>query len=219
MIGYVYITTNDINNIAYIGKRQKPRFEKSYKGSGTHLKLAFSKYGKSHFHTSILEWCETVKELNAAEKRWIKKYRDDGKPLYNIAEGGDGGNMVDWSSLPKWRREEIRQKNRNAHIGKKMGPPSEEHREKIRQNARRFKPVEEIEKEKATKRRNLPPIVQLEKDTSRVIKRWTNWGEAGDHFRKEHGRTAYAHISECCQGKRRSAYGYAWKYETEAVAL
>ena len=59
MIGYVYLTVNDINTTIYVGKRQKARFEKSYKGSGTHLKLAFKKYGKEHFHTSVLEWCET----------------------------------------------------------------------------------------------------------------------------------------------------------------
>lgn len=73
MIGYVYLTINDINNICYIGKRQKNHFDKAYKGSGTHLKLAFAKYGRELFHSYILEWCNTKEDLCKTEKK--------GKPL------------------------------------------------------------------------------------------------------------------------------------------
>ena len=107
MIGYVYKTTNDINDTIYIGKRQKPKFEKCYKGSGTHFKLALKKYGKEKFHTVILEECETAEDLCRAEKKWIELYKKSGAKLYNIASGGLGGNMVDWGSLPSEKRDSL----------------------------------------------------------------------------------------------------------------
>ena len=54
-IGYIYITTNIINNKKYIGKRQKPEFDKNYKGSGRYLKNAINKYGIENFNTKILK--------------------------------------------------------------------------------------------------------------------------------------------------------------------
>lgn len=211
MIGYIYLTINDVNEIIYVGKRQKPKFEKWYKGSGKHLKLAFKKYGKEKFHTYVIEECDSVEKLCAAEKKWIAYYKSLGKELYNIAAGGDGGNNVEWRKLPLARRLEINEKNRQSHLGKSH-PVTEETRAKMRASARHYKPITEIEKEKATKRSHLKPILQIDKKSKKVIKEWSNWGEAAEQFREKHGRCAYSHISQCCNGERKSAYGYVWEY-------
>lgn len=214
MIGYVYLTINDINDICYIGKRQKPSFDKAYKGSGTHLKLAFKKYGRDAFHTYILEWCATKEALCEAEKRWISKFKEMGAELYNIGKGGDGGNMVDWNALPEERRRAINEKNRQSHLGAKNPFYGKHHTEKTKsiireKNKTKVAPTELLEY-KQKQRAQLPKVVQIDKETGEIVATWDNWCVAGRELVKEH-RLAYAHISECCKGKRKSAYGYRWQ--------
>lgn len=221
MTGYIYLTVNEINNKIYIGKRQKPRFEKWYKGSGTHLKLAFNKYGKDKFHTTVLEWCETEEELCQAEKRWIAHYKQMGAEMYNIADGGKGGNMIEWSKLPPERRREINKKNALSHTGEKNGFYGKHHSEAVRERireanlrqARKGLPEQLIEYQQKH-RREMPKVVQCDMKTGRFIKIWANWCEAGRVVGTTN-RTSYSHIIECCTGKRNSAYGYKWRLAEE----
>lgn len=213
-VGYIYITTNDINENIYIGKRQKPTFEKWYKGSGTHLKSAFKRYGKSHFHASVLEWCDSKESLCNAERRWIKHFRDNEVPMYNIASGGDGGNNVNWSSLSVERRIEINQKNSDAHKGDKNGFFGKKHSEESKKlisehNARRF-PIELVAY-KVNQRSALPKIAQFDKKTGKLLAIWDNWCEASRSV-SPNNRCGYGHIMENCQHKRKSAYGFRWEY-------
>jgi len=43
MYGYIYKTTNLINNWIYIGQKKKIKFDHNYYGSGIHLKNAINK--------------------------------------------------------------------------------------------------------------------------------------------------------------------------------
>jgi hypothetical protein len=92
-IGYIYKTTNLINNRSYIGKKQKEVFDPTYYGSGLILKEAIKKYGKENFSIEVLSWATTISELNKLEELYISQYRlvDD---LYNIAKGGNGGDTL-----------------------------------------------------------------------------------------------------------------------------
>ena len=92
--GYIYKTTNLINNKIYIGKRVKSKFDIYYYGSGKILKLALAKYGKENFICEALEWCACADELSARERYWIKTL-DSRNPAigYNIANGGNGGDV------------------------------------------------------------------------------------------------------------------------------
>lgn len=96
MYGFIYVTTNHINNKKYIGQKKydKRGNWKKYIGSGVVLKQAIKKYGIENFSKEIIEECETKEELNAREKYWISYY-DAVKSYgyYNIAAGGDGGNV------------------------------------------------------------------------------------------------------------------------------
>lgn len=217
MIGYVYLTTNEVNEICYIGKRQKPYFDRAYKGSGTHLKLAFDKYGRDKFHSYILERCDSAEALRNAEKKWIAKFKKMGVELYNIGKGGDGGNMVDWGALPAERRAAIDEKNRQSHLGSKNPFYGKHHTEKTKsiireKNKKNVAPPQLLEYKK-TQRSKLPKVMQIDKTTGETIAIWDNWCVAGRTLVKTH-RLAYAHISECCKGKRKSAYGYRWEVFT-----
>ena len=93
MIGYIYKTTNKLNNKIYIGKRMHSTFDNSYYGSGRYFQKALNKYGKDNFSREVLEWCDTEDRLNEREIYWIKKFDAQNKTIgYNIASGGQGGN-------------------------------------------------------------------------------------------------------------------------------
>jgi group I intron endonuclease len=91
MFGYIYKTTNIINNKIYIGQHVATEFDKYYKGSGTILAHAFKKYGKENFNCVLLEAAETKDELDAKEIYWIDKLDSRNKSIgYNITAGGEG---------------------------------------------------------------------------------------------------------------------------------
>ena len=89
MYGYIYLTTNLINNRKYIGKHKSSHFDESYKGSGKILKQAFEKYGWENFKVELLEECNNEDDLNQSEIKWIAKFdATHSKEFYNIAYGG-----------------------------------------------------------------------------------------------------------------------------------
>jgi group I intron endonuclease len=91
--GYVYKTTNLLNGKIYIGRRMGP-FDRSYHGSGTILKRAVSLHGAHNFLTEALSWATDFKELCAMEIQHIRAFRQSlpSHMIYNIADGGLGGN-------------------------------------------------------------------------------------------------------------------------------
>lgn len=94
--GYIYITTNLINNKIYIGQHVFPYFDLKYKGSGTILKKAFKKYGWDNFKCEIIEWCNSYEELNDREAYWIEeKDATNPKVGYNIALGGNNAPLAE----------------------------------------------------------------------------------------------------------------------------
>lgn len=111
MYGYIYITTNLVNNKRYIGKRKwnAKIDEDTYLGSGTIFVQAVRKYGKSNFLKEVLYVANSENELNEKEKYYIDKYNAiESKQFYNLAEGGNGGNT--WKGLSEHRKNEIKKK-------------------------------------------------------------------------------------------------------------
>jgi len=93
---YIYKTINKINNRIYIGKRKTWNFisEDNYFGSGTLIKRAIKKYGVENFVKEIVEICNET-NVNEREAYWINFYNStDIKIGYNIAFGGDGGDLL-----------------------------------------------------------------------------------------------------------------------------
>jgi hypothetical protein len=83
----------------YVGKHLSSEHDKSYFGSGTILLKAIEKYGKENFSNKILYEAENIADLNQAEKHFIAKYRQEfHEKMYNIADGGDGGNTISGKS-------------------------------------------------------------------------------------------------------------------------
>lgn len=120
--GYIYKTTCLVNGMLYIGKR-KGDFTKDYFGSGIALCNSINKHGKDNFIVKALIYGTSNDELNFLEKQYIKGYRDrlGRKSLYNIADGGEGGPLVQMfgkdnpmykfrgEANPRWIERESRQ--------------------------------------------------------------------------------------------------------------
>lgn len=92
--GYIYKTTNLINGKIYVGKKESPEFDQNYVGSGEALWGAIKKYGRENFFTEFLIPCFSLEELNAEERFLIAWFDCRAPKGYNIAEGGDGGDVT-----------------------------------------------------------------------------------------------------------------------------
>lgn len=99
--GFIYITTNNINNKKYIGQRKimnRPD-DRSYLGSGAILREAIKKHGRENFSREIIEYAYSKEELDRMEKDLIREMNAiNSRDFYNIATGGDGGDTTSgWS--------------------------------------------------------------------------------------------------------------------------
>lgn len=119
----IYRITNLINGKTYIGQHKYKKLDDSYMGSGKILKQAIKKYGIENFKKEILysriQYKETADDI---ERFAIAKERAIEKAEYNIANGGQGGNLGD--VVNKKISEALKGKNKGKHhtdeVRKKM---------------------------------------------------------------------------------------------------
>ncbi|MBO7694142.1 MAG: GIY-YIG nuclease family protein [Methanobrevibacter sp.] len=130
MYGYIYITTNTINGMIYIGQHKSESFDKNYYGSGIHLLSAIDKYGKENFKCEIIEECCSKEELDLREIFYINKYNSTDINIgYNISLGGSGI----WI---EHHTDETKQKISKANKGKVRTDDCKKYLSKIRKNSR-----------------------------------------------------------------------------------
>ena len=113
MFGYIYKTTNKINNKIYIGQHISSSFDIKYKGSGVSLSYAIKKYGWNSFYTEILEECDSLDQMNEREGYWIDYYNSTDPSIgYNLDSGGSNNK----------HSEITKEKMSKAALGKKKSP-------------------------------------------------------------------------------------------------
>lgn len=133
---FIYITTNLVTNKKYIGKHYG-ELNDSYLGSGKILIRAIEKYGKENFKRDILYISKTAEENNIKEKEFIKAFNAvEDKTFYNIAEGGDGGDI--FHSLPLKQQKQIRERARKQCSGKGNPMYGRHHSEKTKELLRQI---------------------------------------------------------------------------------
>lgn len=117
MIGYIYKTTDLSNGKIYIGQHKLEHFNPKYFGSGMIIKKIKKERCKD-LTVEVIEWCETISELNYKEKYWIAFFNSRNRDIgYNIAEGGDGCVIGPFT-------EEHKLKISISNKGKNKGKPS-----------------------------------------------------------------------------------------------
>jgi group I intron endonuclease len=98
---YIYLIENVVNGNVYVGKTLYPqkRWSDHKTSAGlvddyrtaTPLYRAMRKYGLENFTFSIIDEHEDERyALDILEPKWITYYKDLGKRLYNLTDGGDG---------------------------------------------------------------------------------------------------------------------------------
>jgi len=88
---YIYITTNMLNGMQYLGQHtHKVGTKDSYLGSGVRLTNAIKKHKKENFHKEILYYAFDENELNEIEVWYIKHLDAVNDPnFYNLHCGGN----------------------------------------------------------------------------------------------------------------------------------
>lgn len=104
----VYIIVNRVSDTVYIGSTRnnfKQRFaeHRSWLRCGTHrnkhLQNAYNKYGADALDTAVLEECEHISDVEAAEQRWIDHFRAAGVKMYNNRPRAE--NNRQWKHPPE----------------------------------------------------------------------------------------------------------------------
>lgn len=213
-MGYIYKIVNDINNKIYVGKTYNDlqlRFQQHIQAAKKEniknrpLYKAINKYGKEHFSIILIETCADFL-LEEREKFWIQYYNSYNNG-YNATLGGDGKILFDHEAI----------KNRllfypyPTDVANEFGCSPDLVRNIAKQNNILIK-----NKGNETFESNKKPIKQYDKN-NQFIQIFSSTVEAAEWcFKNKKCKTLNSgvrgHISEAANGKRKTAYGYIWKY-------
>ena len=192
----IYRITNLINGKTYIGQHKYKKLDDDYMGSGKLIKRAIKKHGIENFKKEILysriQYRETADDM---ERFAIAKERAIGKAEYNLANGGQGGNLGD--AINKKISEALKNKNK----GKKL---SEETKQKISEKMKgntnsKGKKLSEETRKKISEAEKGKPGMKGEKNPM--------WG-------RHHTEETKKKLSEAKIGKKNPNYGKSLSEET-----
>ena len=208
-MGYIYKITNDINNKVYIGltELQNPidrwtkhlsDYNKAVKYSKRPLYEAMSKYGIEHFHFEIIEETDQPQER---EQYWIKYYNSyigfENSNGYNATLGGEGSKKLYFS------KEEEQYIISAFESGMSCTNIAKELHHDISNIANFLR-----EKGFNVKIYTSTKVGQYDLANNYICEYESAAAAARALGKKGHG----GHISEVCNGKRKTAYGFIWKY-------
>lgn len=205
-MAYIYKITNLINKKIYVGKTSftiQKRWQEHKKDASKNnfknrpLYAALLKYGFENFSIEILEECSN-ELVNKREVFWIKKL-DSYESGYNATLGGDGalkGNHEEVFNLFE--------SGANTHQIKEKTGYSLWHIVKILK-LQGVSPKEISDRRVDSLKKQ---VVKIDKYTDEVLEIFPSVIAA----QKSLNKSSAWHITEVCQGKRKSAFGYKWEY-------
>lgn len=208
-MAYIYQIVNDINDKIYVGKTERSieeRFREHCKDYNRRefekrpLYSAMKKYGIEHFHIELLEETDSPEER---EIFWIEQKRSY-KEGYNATLGGDGKHYIDYDLVIAMYLE---LQNQNE-VARRMGISSDTIHTILKSNN-----VEIIKNSEVSARVTGKIINQYSLD-GEYIQSFPSAKSAAESLGKisSTSKGASSHISDVCRGKRKTAYGYKWKF-------
>ena len=214
-MGLIYKITNDINGKIYIGKTEfsiEKRFKEHCQDAFRErcekrpLYAAMRKYGIEHFHIELIEETNVPEER---EKFWINYY-DAYKYGYNATIGGEGSCLYDHQAILTRLMEHPYPKD----IANEFGCCAD--------IVRKIASIHQIEIKNSGNERlqaKAKKVYQYDK-YNQLLNIFESTVEAAKWcFENGKAKTINsgirAHISECANGKRKSAYGFYWSYEKQ----
>lgn len=206
-MAYIYKIENTVNGKVYIGKtlatpeqRWREHLHDSQKSECADRPLyrAFKKYGFEKFQLTTIEQCDSA-QVDERERYWIEYYGSF-KNGYNATIGGDGKRYCDYDLIFA-----LYQQGKNIKeiaeitqydIGtcrKALNDSGVTHEDRVARGREKISKV----------------VLQLDPRTEKVIGAYPSIQKAYDALGKRHS----GHIASVCSGKRKTAYGYKWKYQ------
>ena len=208
-MAYIYQIVNDINGKIYVGKTERSieeRFREHCKDYTRRdfekrpLYRAMKKYGIEHFHIELLEETDNPEER---EVYWIEQKRSF-KDGYNATLGGDGKHYIDYDLVIAMYLE---LQNQNE-VARRMGINPDTVHVILKNNN-----VEILKKSEVSAMVTGKIINQYSLD-GEYIQSFPSAKAAAESLGKISSTSngASSHISDVCRGKRKTAYGYKWKF-------
>ena len=203
----------------YIGQTIEPkmRFYRHIKSlvykDNNYFHRALRKYGLENFIYCVLEENVLRENLNIKEQEWIEYY-DSFYDGYNLTAGG-GQTIFSEESKRKMSKS---RKGRDVWNKGKTGIYSEETKRKMSESSKGKHHTEETKRKMSKSRKGRPSPFKGKTSPKRkkvlkydlngnFIKEYTSMTEAA----KENPKCG-KNIGAVCQGKRRQAGGFIWKY-------
>lgn len=194
MVNIYTLSNPETLEIRYVGKTKHPLNRRlnghiwNRKSNAKVSKWVLSLYRKGCY--PIIELLEECNEDNweDTERYWIAQFKTWGFTLMNTAEGGESG-CSGYNHTEEAKR---------AIAEKNSKPKSLEWMENTR--VAMTKTVSKT-------------IIQLDINNN-FIRRWDSFCFAAKDIRPNNYKAAIKNIHACCNNKRKSAYGYKWKYES-----
>ena len=205
-MAFIYVITNDINGKQYVGKTNnaiEKRFQEHIRDSKRQrcekrpLYSAMNKYGVEHFSIAVLEEC-SAEESATREIYWINKLQTYGCTGYNATRGGDSKKYYDYEEIVSKYLELCNQKETAKYFHcdafvvrqacKELGVPIYSSTEWVKQHGQR--------------------VAMIDSQTDKILQIFNNIADAYRFLDKQPS----GNISAVCKGKRKTAFGYKWKY-------
>lgn len=162
------------------------------------------KYGIEYFHVELVEETDDPEER---EQYWIKFYNSYGSTGYNATMGGDSKKYIDYDEIVRIYQE-IQNVKKTAEVtGHDPGWISQILKNKGIKIASPQEVGQALSKS----------IAQYTKDTHEFLQTFNSTADAA-RWCYENKKCSIlssgvrGHIAEVANGKRKSAYGYVWKY-------
>lgn len=214
-MAYIYKVTNLINGKIYIGKtlltvekRWKEHCEdyKKQRNEKRPLYSAMNKYGIENFKVEQIEECSD-KNINEREVYWIEYYQSF-KQGYNATIGGDGKAYLDYDLICETYKQ--------VQNATKTSELCHCNVESVRRILKERK-IEIISSSEISRRKNSKIVNQFSLDGD-FIQSFKSLSDAArciqslDLKKRTEISSIRTHISEVARNKRKTAYGFIWKY-------
>lgn len=215
----IYLHVNKINNKVYVGitKHSNPelRWRCGYKNN-PYFNYSIKKYGWDGFDHIVL-FRNLPKEIACKlEVKLISRYRKKGI-CYNIANGGEGSIAMSESTRNKLRKYNRIEKQRIIALHMWETRSKEEVSTSLKPYQYKAgslhpnygKSISNIHKDRI-KVALSKAVLMIDKSTNEILREFESATDAETFLSKRSH-----HISSCCNNKRKSAYGYIWRYKNK----
>lgn len=203
----IYKISNDINSSVYIGTTTKTvdarwgehiRESRRQRSKNRPLYKDMNQYGISHFNVELIETCSDNVRFER-EAYWISIF-DSYQNGYNNTYGGKGkSECCDDGKIVSLHNQ---RKNVNE-ISNITGYCVDTCRKILRENG-----IQEDENRDVGLDTCRKAVIQIDKNTHEEIRRYKSMSDAYRSINKQ----VSSHISCACNGKRKTAYGFIWKW-------